>query len=259
MSAAHRPRKRFGQNFLSDQRFIDQIISVINPQPSDALVEIGPGQGALTAPLLAAAGKLIAIELDRDLIEPLKAKCELIGQLQLHQADALQFDFSSLGKTPLRIVGNLPYNISTPLLLQLFSYANQIQDMHFMLQDEVGKRLAASPGNKDYGRLSIMTQYHCQVTRLFTVPPQAFYPAPKVTSCFVRLVPHAHIEQPVGDLAAFSALLAKAFGQRRKTLRNSLKGWIDETALTALGIDPGARPEQLSVNDFVALSHAVRR
>ncbi len=253
----HRARKRFGQNFLHDANILRNMVRAIAPKPDDALVEIGPGKGALTLPLLREAGRLQVIELDRDLIEPLRAKATNIGDLTIHNADALRFDFAALANEigPLRVVGNLPYNISTPLIFHLLAHRDHIIDMHFLLQKEVVERMAAAPGGKDYGRLSVMVQYHCRVERLFGVPPSAFRPRPKVDSAFVRLLPHERPPAVANDLGTLENLVRQAFTQRRKTLRKSLKGVVDEAAFAAAGIDPGSRPEQLTVTDFVRLAN----
>lgn len=255
-----RPRKRFGQHYLRDDRVIQRLVAAIRPTAADCLVEIGPGLGALTKPLLQAVGQLQVVELDRDLIPRLEKNCAGLGELQIHQADALRFDFATLSPTTpsqqqLRIVGNLPYNISTPLLFHLLAQAEIIRDMHFMLQQEVVNRLAAQPGNSDYGRLSIMVQYRSQVEPLFSVAADAFNPPPQVQSAVVRLEPYPHPPQPAADETRFAALVAQAFNQRRKTLRNSLRGWLSADAISAVGIDPSARPETLSLAEFVALSN----
>ena len=253
----HRARKRFGQNFLHDQRVIERIVGAINPKSGQALVEIGPGQGALTVPLLQAAQPLRAIELDRDLASWLNQQLKPQGLL-LIEADALKFDFAALAGEigqRLRIVGNLPYNISTPLLFHLLAQRDAIDDMHFMLQKEVVDRLGAAPGNKDYGRLSVMTQYLCEVQPLFDVPPGAFNPPPKVTSAIVRLVPH-HGSNPYGhaNVATLDRLLRCAFHARRKTLRNNLKALLSADEMDAIDIDWHLRPEQLSVAEYIRLS-----
>ena len=254
---SHRPRKRFGQHFLHDPAVVRRIVAVIAPQPGDRLVEIGPGEGAITFELLRAAGHLDAIELDRDLVEPLRARSAGLGELVVHSADALCFDFCSLAGAgeKLRLAGNLPYNISTPLLFHLLDQAACIRDMHFMLQKEVVERMAAQPGGKDYGRLSVMLQARCEVIPLFTVGPGAFRPLPKVDSAVVRLLPLAH-PLPIPDRALFARLVAAAFAQRRKTLRNGLKGLLDAETIAALGIDPGAHAEQLALADFARLAAA---
>lgn len=254
---AHRARKRFGQNFLHDRHVIDRIVRAISPKQGDPLVEIGPGQGAITLPLLRAAGRIEAVEMDRDLLEPLAEKCAEAGELVLHQGDALAFDFSRTWPAAdgIRVVGNLPYNISTPLIFHLLAQLERIRDMHFMLQREVVDRIASVPGNRVYGRLSVMVQYHCQVERLFTVPPGAFRPAPKVESAIVRLTPIRPGRLPARDPARFAAVVAAAFGQRRKTLRNTLRDLLDPADFEAAGVDPGSRAEQLTVEDFVHLAN----
>jgi 16S rRNA (adenine1518-N6/adenine1519-N6)-dimethyltransferase len=256
----HRPRKRFGQKFLHDPSIIRRSLSAVDPGPEDRLVEIGPGHGAITSGLLKAAGRLDVVELDRDLIEPLARSCADLGELRIHNADALDFDLCSLypGER-LRLVGNLPYNISTPLLFRFLDQADCIQDMHFMLQKEVVERIAAMPGSKVYGRLSVMIQVSCRAEPLFRVGPGAFIPAPKVSSAFLRLTPRRPLPVPVLDTAILSRLVARAFAQRRKTLRNSLKGLIDTDLLQAQGIDPGQRAEELSVQTFVGLANAASR
>jgi 16S rRNA (adenine1518-N6/adenine1519-N6)-dimethyltransferase len=257
---SHRPRKRFGQNFLHDQAVIGRILDCIDPQPGQHLVEIGPGQGALTRGLLQRAGEIDAIELDRDLLEPLARRCAGVGELHLHSADALKFDFRTLrtDDRPLRVVGNLPYNISTPLLFHLIEQAESIEDMHFMLQKEVVERMAASPGSKVYGRLSVMLQMSCAVTPLFDIGPDSFDPPPKVESSLVRLRPLASPALPPQRHAAFSAFLATVFGQRRKTLRNNLRGLLDEDGIRNLGIDPGTRAESLGQAELLRLFAASR-
>jgi 16S rRNA (adenine1518-N6/adenine1519-N6)-dimethyltransferase len=255
---AHRARKRFGQNFLRDPGIIARIVRAIGPRPGDRLVEIGPGQGALTEPLLeAAGGRLEVIELDRDLIPGLRVQFFNHPEFVIHEGDALKFDFRALcGEgPPLRVVGNLPYNISTPLIVHLLEAGAAIADMHFMLQKEVVERLAATPGGADWGRLSVMAQYRCRVDALFVVPPEAFVPRPKVDSAIVRLTPHAELPCPAADEALLFNLVRQAFGQRRKTLRNNLKGRINADALEALGIDPSRRPQTLTVAEFVRIAN----
>lgn len=255
----HRPRKRFGQNFLHDPTVIERIIRAIAPQPGQFLVEIGPGKGALTTALLPAVGKLHVVELDRDLIPLLREQCTDLGELEVHAADALRFDFCALAPsaTRLRVVGNLPYNISTPLLFHLLSQIECIADMHFMLQKEVVARLAAKPGGGEYGRLSVMVQYRCRVEPLFTIPPGAFYPPPKVQSAFVRLLPHREPPVQVDDDRCLQKVVTSAFGQRRKTLRNALKGLLDSAQIQACGIDPEVRAERLDLQQFAALSNVL--
>jgi 16S rRNA (adenine1518-N6/adenine1519-N6)-dimethyltransferase len=252
----HQARKRFGQNFLTDSTVIDRIVHSINPQPGDRLVEIGPGLGALTCPLLSIAGKLDVVELDRDIIPKLRLNCGLRGELHIHNVDVLKFDFSQLGDhgQQLRIVGNLPYNISTPIIFHLVEYADKIQDMHFMLQKEVVERLAAAPGSGDYGRLSVMAQYHFRVAPLFLVPPEAFSPRPRVESAIVKLSPHHDKPVTVEDEQLFASLVKQAFSQRRKTVKNVLKTVCDASQLEAAGIDPGQRPEQLTLAQYARLS-----
>ncbi|WP_172117509.1 16S rRNA (adenine(1518)-N(6)/adenine(1519)-N(6))-dimethyltransferase RsmA [Halomonas hibernica] len=255
----HRARKRFGQNFLRDLGIISRIVRSIGPREGDRLVEIGPGQGALTAPLLEAAGKLEVIELDRDLIPGLRVQFFNYPDFIIHEGDALKFDFAALkGDGPaLRVVGNLPYNISTPLIVHLLTAGNAIADMHFMLQKEVVERLAAQPGGTDWGRLSVMAQYYCHVDQLFIVPPEAFVPRPNVDSAIVRLTPHASLPHVADDPALLFELVKLAFGQRRKTLRNNLKGRVSPETLEALGIDPTRRPQTLTVAEYVTIANRV--
>jgi 16S rRNA (adenine1518-N6/adenine1519-N6)-dimethyltransferase len=254
---SHTPRKRFGQHFLHDPTVIARIVAAIQPLESDAIVEIGPGQGAITMPLLQAAGHLQVIELDRDLIDPLLAQCRKAGELIIHNADALRFDFCSLSgdAANLRVVGNLPYNISTPLLFHLLSQAGCIRDMHFMLQKEVVDRLAAAPGSRQYGRLSVMVQYRCRVSRLFAIGPGAFQPPPRVESAFVRLEPYRELPVAIHDEAVLKSVVRQAFAQRRKTLRNALRGLLEEEAIRSLGIDPSVRAEVLGLREFAALAN----
>lgn len=253
----HHARKRFGQNFLHDPGVIRRIIGAIGPRPGQRLVEIGPGRGAITLPLLQACGQLDVVELDRDLVEPLARAAAGAGELRIHQADALQFDFTALAGDDdrLRVVGNLPYNISTPLLFHLLTQSGYIQDMHFMLQKEVVARMAAVPGNGDYGRLSVMLQYHCKVENLFHIGPGAFTPAPRVDSAFVRLTPWARPPAQVNDYASLGKVVRQAFAQRRKTLRNTLKGLLTETEIRDCGCDPSARPETLALPQYAALAN----
>ena len=257
----HRPRKRFGQNFLHDRGIIQRIVQAIAPQQGDNLVEIGPGQGAITTELLPLLGRMHAIELDRDLLGPLADRCATLGDLRLHNSDALKFDFSNLVEPgrPLRVVGNLPYNISTPLLFHLLDQAAHIRDMHFMLQKEVVERMAAEPGGKSYGRLSVMLQARSRVTPLFNIGPGAFTPPPKVDSAFVRLQPWDPSPYTIAVWPVFSLLVARAFSQRRKTLRNSLRESLSAEAIEFAGIDPGSRAERLSVADFVTLANLAAR
>lgn len=257
-SSGHRARKRFGQNFLHDTHVIERIVGAVNAQAGQRIVEIGPGLGALTVPMLEAAGQLDVVELDRDLVAKLEHQYQ-DQPLTIHNADALKFDFKQLAGEgeKLRIVGNLPYNISTPLLFHLMDQLECIQDIHCMLQKEVIDRMAAKPGDDAYGRLSIMLQYHCQVMKLFLVPPGAFSPAPKVESAVARLIPHAQPPVDVGDKQMFDRVVAQAFSQRRKTLRKSLKSFITGDALEQLGINPSARPETLDLIAFAAISRHI--
>ena len=253
---AHRPRKRFGQHFLRDPGVIDAIVQAIDPKPGDTVVEIGPGHGAITEPLAERAGHLHCVELDRDLAATLRRRFGSRDNVTIHEADALGFDFCTLGDS-LRIVGNLPYNISTPLLFHVLQWSSLIEDMHFMLQKEVVDRIAAAPGGKTWGRLSVMVRYRCTVTPLFDVPPDAFRPPPRVTSSVVRLAPHERPPVDIPDPEQFDRLVATAFAQRRKTLRNSLRGLLDTADIEAAGIDPGARPETLGLEQFAALARAL--
>jgi 16S rRNA (adenine1518-N6/adenine1519-N6)-dimethyltransferase len=251
----HQARKRFGQNFLADDRVIRQLVDSIAPLPGQLIIEIGPGQAALTKPLAASGAELHLLEIDRDLVASLEHRFRDAENVHLHQADALQADFAGItANRRFRLVGNLPYNISTPLLFHVLRWESLIVDMHFMLQQEVVERLAASPGSKAWGRLSIMCQYHCSVTPLFTVPPEAFRPAPRVHSAVVRLVPHAQPPVHVRDMRQFERLVTQAFSMRRKTLRNCLRGLLDAEAIAAAGIDPGLRPEALGLDEFAALA-----
>jgi 16S rRNA (adenine1518-N6/adenine1519-N6)-dimethyltransferase len=258
-SYTHIARKRFGQNFLTDDHIVRQIIHAIHIESTDHLVEIGPGQGALTAGLLDACDMLDVIELDRDLTTPLITRFGHDPHFHLHQGDALKFHFSELYKkdNPLRIVGNLPYNISTPLIFHLIESASIIRDIHVMLQKEVVDRLAANPSSSDYGRLSVMVQYHCSVEQLIDVPPSAFSPQPKVNSAVVRLTPHAMLPHQATDPLFFSQLVRTAFSQRRKTLRNNLKLFIPADCLATLNVDLSLRPENISVAQYVQISNQV--
>jgi 16S rRNA (adenine1518-N6/adenine1519-N6)-dimethyltransferase len=255
-AAPHRARKRFGQHFLHDPGVIARIVAAIDPRPGERLVEIGPGLGALTLPLLDRAGRLEAVEIDRDVIPRLAARARGHGELVIYEADALSFDFAALrGAGPkLRLCGNLPYNVSTPLLFHLLESHAAVADMHFMLQKEVVARMAAAPANKTYGRLTVMLAAQCSVERLFDVGPGAFRPPPRVHSAIVRLVPHARAPFRVADPARFAAVVAAAFGQRRKTLRNALSGVVDPDGFAAAGVDPGRRAETLQPSEFARLA-----
>jgi 16S rRNA (adenine1518-N6/adenine1519-N6)-dimethyltransferase len=252
----HQARKRFGQHFLVDAGVIDAILHAIGPTGSDTVVEIGPGQGAITAPLLARAGELQVIELDRDLAQILRKRFGTEPGLTIHEADALRFDFATLGDG-LRIVGNLPYNISTPLLFHLLDYRQHITDMHFMLQKEVVDRMAAGPGSRAYGRLGIMLGCFFHIESLFTVDRVAFDPPPEVTSANVRLVPLPEGTYEIRDMARLSQLVATAFSQRRKTVRNALREIADESILRSVGIDPGLRPEAIAIAEYVRLANTL--
>ncbi len=255
MSAAepHRARKRFGQNFLNDTDVVAQIVEAIDPRPGQSIVEIGPGQAALTGALIERAGHIRAIEIDRDLAARLRTRFSA-EKLTLIEADALTFDWSEIATGPLRIVGNLPYNISTPLLFALMPIATSVIDQHFMLQKEVVDRMVAAPGSKTYGRLSVMLQFRYRLIKLFDVPRGAFKPAPQVTSSVVRMQPLAPSELPNVDAEAFARVVAAAFGQRRKTLRNALSELLDTEQITESGVDPQARAETLGVPSFVELA-----
>jgi 16S rRNA (adenine1518-N6/adenine1519-N6)-dimethyltransferase len=251
-AARHRARKRFGQNFLHDPRVITRIVGAIDPHPGQNIVEIGPGQAALTRPLVQRAGHLTAIEIDRDLADRLRSEFPP-QQLTLIEADALAFDWSSL-PGPLRLVGNLPFNISSPLLFSLATVAERVIDQHFMLQKEVVDRMVAPPGSKTYGRLSVMLQFRYRMVKLFDVPRGAFNPPPNVTSSIVRMVPIPVAQLPAVDAESFSRVVAAAFGQRRKTLRNALATLLDTSAISSAGVDPKARAETLANEAFVRLA-----
>lgn len=255
----HTPRKRFGQNFLINPQVISDILDSAMITAEDHWVEIGPGLGALTEPLLAYTVDLDIIELDRNLIGNLRQRFANHAHLSIHQADALSFDFAALARQPkkLRLIGNLPYNISTPLLFHLTSFADSIQDMIFMLQKEVVQRICALPGSKSYGRLSVMLQYYCAADCLFMVPPESFDPPPKVDSAILRLVPHRQPPVKVDDVATLGAVVTQAFSQRRKTLRNSLGSMVNEQQLAALAIDPQLRAEALSLEQFAGIANLV--
>lgn len=254
--SGHRARKRFGQHFLTDPGVIDAIIRSIHPTKDDVLVEIGPGQGAITRSLAAAAGHLHAVELDRDLVWRLRKTYEDNPRVTIHEADALKFDFSSLGDR-LRIVGNLPYNISTPLLFHLLQYRDRILDMHFMLQKEVVDRMAAPPGSKTYGRLGIMLGCYLNIESLFDVDKSAFDPPPEVQSAIVRLDPLPPGQRTITDEKVLSKIVTAAFMKRRKTLRNALRDIVEIADLEAVDIDPGLRPEQISIDKYIALGNHI--
>lgn len=249
----HVAKKRFGQNFLTDQSVIDSLVSAISPKADDLMVEIGPGLGALTKPLLQKLDMLHVVEVDRDIIAWMQKEYAK-NSITIHNSDALKFDFSALGEH-IKVVGNLPYNISTPILFHLLDNVKVITDMHFMLQKEVVERMVADPSTAAYGRLSVMLQYRLQMEYLFTVPPEAFEPAPKVESAFVRCVPHASLPYVAKDEILFAKVVTAAFGQRRKTLRNTLKGLLDDDGFNALNIDSQLRAENLRVADFVTIAN----
>lgn len=253
----HVARKRFGQNFLTDESVISAIVNAFAPVPGQNVVEIGPGLGALTRELLGRLGRVQVVELDRDLAAALPIRLMNEGELTVHQADALRFDFRTLAHGPhdLRVIGNLPYNISTPILFHLLDQADAIADMTFMLQKEVVERMTAAPGNGDYGRLSVMLQYRCEVEWLLDVPPEAFSPPPKVDSAVVRLRPYASPRYKCNDEKRLQQLLTTAFNMRRKTLRNALKGQASPERIEAAGIDLGLRPEEVDVATWVRLSN----
>ncbi|MBW8850831.1 MAG: 16S rRNA (adenine(1518)-N(6)/adenine(1519)-N(6))-dimethyltransferase RsmA [Xanthomonadales bacterium] len=253
-------KKSLGQHFLHERGVIDKMLLAIDPRPGDRFVEIGPGQGALTFPLLARHGALTAIEFDRDLLAPLTAQARAHGELRLVHSDVMDVDLTALarevaGDDRIRLVGNLPYNLSSPILFHALDHAAAIRDMHFMLQKEVVDRMAAASGSKVYGRLSVMLQAYCTVTSLFKVPPGAFRPPPKVDSAVVRLVPKAPAEVDIADPKRFADIVRAAFGQRRKTLRNALGGTCTVEQIAAAGIDPQIRAERLDVADFVRLAN----
>lgn len=254
----HIAKKRFGQNFLTDQGVIYSLVEAISPKADDLIVEIGPGLGALTQPLLKQLNHLHVVEIDRDIISWMESFYPK-NKITIHNSDALKFNFSELAKLSLankiRVTGNLPYNISTPILFHLLSNIDNIIDMHFMLQKEVVERMVAAPSTSEYGRLSVMLQYKLKMDYLITVPPEAFDPAPKVESAFVRCVPHAALPYPAKDEALFAKIVTAAFGQRRKTLRNTLKAYLDDAGFNALGIDSQLRAENLSVAQFVSIAN----
>jgi len=248
----HNPRKRFGQNFLVDQQIITQIINEIYPKKGDRIIEIGPGLGALTRPLLQVLDHLDVVEIDRDIVAKLEKEFPQ-EKLTIHATDALKFDFSVLGEK-LRIIGNLPYNISTPLLFHLSQFSEQILDMHFMLQKEVVERMVGMPSTSDYGRLSVMLQYRFDMEYVFSVPAESFRPIPKVESAIVRMIPRSESSRTIKNEALFAKIVLAAFSQRRKTLRNTLHHFLKAEDFSVLGIDPGLRAENLSVEKFIAIA-----
>ncbi|GAP76471.1 16S rRNA (adenine(1518)-N(6)/adenine(1519)-N(6))-dimethyltransferase RsmA [Pseudoalteromonas sp. Cnat2-41] len=253
----HYARKRFGQNFLHDETVIDKIVTAIDPRPGDNLVEIGPGLGAITEPVCELTDHLNVVELDKDLAERLIHHPFMAPKLTVHQGDAMKFDFSSLlrNDAKLKIFGNLPYNVSTPLLFHLFNFVDEVEHMHFMLQKEVVNRMVAGPGSKAFGRLSVMTQYYCHAIPVIEVPPNCFKPAPKVDSAVVRLVPKDKAQRSAKDTKLLNTVCLEAFNQRRKTLRNSLSNLLDEAQLKSLGIDPSLRAESLSLQQFIEIAN----
>lgn len=253
---SHRPRKRFGQNFLQNPHVIQQILTTINTKPEDKLIEIGPGLGVLTKPLLEQAHHLDVIEIDRDLANQLATSLSDSQKLTIHIQDVLHFNFNIFGEKKMRIVGNLPYNITTPLIFHLLKFEQNIQDMHFMLQKEVVDRLCAKPNSKDYGRLSIMAQYHCETEYLFSVDPSAFSPAPKVQSAFVRLIPRP-FPTTATNITLLQTITREAFNQRRKTLPNAFKPYLNIQDFIALNLNPILRPENLSIKNFVNISNYI--
>lgn len=252
----HQARKRFGQNFLHDPAVIERIVKAIAPKPGEHLVEIGPGLGALTEPVAERCGHLTVVELDRDLAQRLREHPTLADKLTIYQTDAMKFDFSQLmpAQGKLKVFGNLPYNISTPLLFHLFEFADCIENMHFMLQKEVVERMTAGHGSKTFGRLSVMTQFFCQAIPVVEVGPGAFKPAPKVDSAVVRLIPKPVAERADVPVAVLNRVCLEAFNQRRKTLRNCFSNFATAADIEALGIDPGLRPEQLPVSEFIRVA-----
>ncbi|MGH8171788.1 MAG: 16S rRNA (adenine(1518)-N(6)/adenine(1519)-N(6))-dimethyltransferase RsmA, partial [Rhodanobacteraceae bacterium] len=251
-SARHQTKKRFGQHFLHDAGILRRIVQAIAPMRGQAMIEIGPGDGALTLPLLRELGRLTVIELDRDLVPRLRAAAEGVGELDIINADVLTVDFTALAaQAKLRIVGNLPYNISSPILFHCLDHIDAIDDMHFMLQKEVVERMAAAPGSKVYGRLSVILQLVCRVDPLLNVPPGAFRPPPKVDSSVVRLTPRVPEERPTADAALIARIVKAAFGQRRKTLSNALSGVVTPAQIVSAGIEPRERAEQLAPAAFV--------
>lgn len=253
----HRARKRFGQNFLNDAMIIDKIVTAIDPKPDDNLVEIGPGLGAITEPVVELSGHLTVVELDKDLAERLVEHPILGPKLTVNQGDAMKFDFSSLikGDEKLKIFGNLPYNVSTPLLFHLFEFVDNVEHMHFMLQKEVVNRMVAGPGSKAFGRLSVMTQYYCYAMPVIEVPPTCFKPAPKVDSAVVRLMPKPASARTAKSTKMLNTVCLEAFNQRRKTLRNSLSNLLTEEEIAQLGIDATLRAENISLEQYISIAN----
>jgi 16S rRNA (adenine1518-N6/adenine1519-N6)-dimethyltransferase len=254
----HRARKRFGQNFLVDEQVIDRIVAAIDPRPGELLIEIGPGHGALTGPLLESGATVHVLEIDRDLAAELQATAARQPRLTVHSGDALQVNTGDIAATrPYRLVGNLPYNISTPLLFHVLGQRHLPRDMHFMLQSEVVDRISAPPGGRDYGRLSVMCRNHCEITPLFAIEPGSFRPRPRVQSRLIRMVPRPATRSGPGLESALDQVVRAAFAKRRKTLRNGLRGLLGEHEIESLGIDPGLRPEQVDLDQFIALARVL--
>jgi 16S rRNA (adenine1518-N6/adenine1519-N6)-dimethyltransferase len=253
----HRARKRFGQNFLHDTGIIDKIVTAIDPQPNDNLVEIGPGLGAITEPVCELTNHLTVVELDKDLVHRLIHHPFLSSKLTVHQGDAMQFDYSTLinDERKLKVFGNLPYNVSTPLLFHLFEYYEHIEHMHFMLQKEVVKRMVAAPNSKAFGRLSVMTQYYCHAMPVIDVPPECFKPAPKVDSAVIRLIPKKPGQLKAKSTKLLNTVCLEAFNQRRKTIRNSLSNLLTPAEIEGLGLDLKLRAENLSLDTFVTIAN----
>jgi len=261
MTPGIRARKRFGQNFLVDDHVIQMIVTAVNPRRDQHLVEIGPGLGALTQELITEVKQLDVVELDRDLIPKLNNIVLPIGNFTIHSADALKFDFCTLAHAgeKIRIVGNLPYNISTPLMFKLLQQAHCVSDMHFMLQKEVVDRIVAQVGTSQYGRLSVMMQLYCRANSLFDVPPTAFSPQPKVNSAVIRLEPYEKFPVKVKDIDQFSSVVKRAFAHRRKTLRNNLRDSLSLDDFEQLNINPGRRAETLSLDEFAAIANLIHQ
>lgn len=253
----HKPRKRFGQHFLIDETVIADIINAVAPSATDTFVEIGPGEGVLTTALLEHCENLSLIEFDRDLIPVLASLQTKYPQLAIHQADVLRFDFDTLAHKPYRVIGNLPYNISSQIIITLLAQIKHIVDMYFMIQKEMADRICALPGSKRFGRISVMVQYYCDTNALFNVAASSFNPPPKVNSTVITLKPKININNKAHDLTIFQKVVTAAFNQRRKQLANSLKAWIDKESLANLGIDPSLRAEALTVDDFVNISNTI--
>jgi|TARA_Y100000590_G_scaffold285335_1_gene321109 16S rRNA (adenine1518-N6/adenine1519-N6)-dimethyltransferase len=255
---SHNIRKRFSQNFLKDQNVIEKIVSIINPQKNDYIVEIGPGKGALTIPIFKSVSKLNVIEIDKDLVKLLRKNIKDESFI-IHEDDAMKFNYLKFKNSELRLVGNLPYNISTPLLFHLLSYKDVIKNMYFMLQKEVVERICAKSGTKKYGRLSVMLQCYCDVESMLIIKPDAFYPSPKVESAIIKITPLSKPKYNLLNDKSFSLIVKEAFSQRRKTIRNSLKKFLNEIDIREIDIQPSARAENLSIKDFINLSNLYQK